>query len=504
MKTQMKTIATKISAILLAGVSMAGLQSCDYLDIEPEKTLPGESVDYTRTEEMYEAVSGCYAAVRTYNMHWILNLLTVIRDGDVWSGRTDDQGDLVTMGNTYIYNSAWWGINETWRNYYQIIRICNSALSSLDEYEAHITSEDDMKRCRSYRGEVKIIRSLAYYRLAQFFGNVPILADNYQTDYTPSERNVVYEYVLRDLDYAMTYTPKVRPNQMEHVGAFSGYTAQALAAKVYLQMGNYEKVEELTDGMISSGLFTLYNDYYQLWKIPGRLCDESLAECQVTDFGMGSGDYIGVDQFFNCAGPTISNPNTTLQSTGGWNFVGYFDSFYDWAIDRGETVRATTTFLVGGTETPSGDYVAPAGNANNTNIWNGKWYLPLEQITPGRTEYGCNNNVRILRYADVLLMNAEAKVRLGRNGDEPFNAVRRRAAMPELRNVDVDMILDERRMELCCEWGERYADLVRTGKAAQVLGPKGWSPDKTYFPIPSEQLDLAPELMNPPYTSLER
>ena len=50
MKTQMKTIATKISAILLAGVSMAGLQSCDYLDIEPEKTLPGESVDYTRTE----------------------------------------------------------------------------------------------------------------------------------------------------------------------------------------------------------------------------------------------------------------------------------------------------------------------------------------------------------------------------------------------------------------------------------------------------------------------
>ena len=219
---------------------------------------------------------------------------------------------------------------------------------------------------------------------------------------------------------------------------------------------------------------------------------------------MGSGDYIGVDQFFNCAGPTISNPNTTLQSTGGWNFVGYFDSFYDWAIDRGETVRATTTFLVGGTETPSGDYVAPAGNANNTNIWNGKWYLPLEQITPGRTEYGCNNNVRILRYADVLLMNAEAKVRLGRNGDEPFNAVRRRAAMPELRNVDVDMILDERRMELCCEWGERYADLVRTGKAAQVLGPKGWSPDKTYFPIPSEQLDLAPELMNPPYTSLER
>ena len=313
---------------------------------------------------------------------------------------------------------------------------------------------------------------------------------------------MVYEYALIDLDYAMKNTPKVRPNQMEHVGAFSGYTAQALAAKIYLQMGDYQQVKTLTDEMINSGLFQLYPDYYQMWKIPGRLCDESLAECQVTDFGLGSGDYIGVDQFFNCAGPTISNDNTVLKSTGGWNFVGYFDSFYNWAIERGETVRATTTFLVGGTTTPSGDLVKAAGNPNNTNIWNGKWYLPLEQFTEGRTTYGSNNNVRILRYADVLLMNAEAKVRLGENGDTPFNLVRKRANMPELTNVTVDQIIDERRMELCCEWGERYADLIRTGKAASVLGPKGWTVDKTYFPIPQTQLDLAPDLLNEPFTTL--
>ncbi|MDE5656074.1 MAG: RagB/SusD family nutrient uptake outer membrane protein, partial [Muribaculaceae bacterium] len=135
-------------------------------------------------------------------------------------------------------------------------------------------------------------------------------------------------------------------------------------------------------------------------------------------------------------------------------------------------------------------------------IWNGKWYLPLEQFTEGRTTYGSNNNVRILRYADVLLMNAEAKVRLGENGDTPFNLVRQRANMPELTNVTVDQILDERRMELCCEWGERYTDLVRTGKAASVLGPNGWTVDKTYFPIPQTQLDLAPDLLNEPFTTL--
>lgn len=499
----------KFHKIILAaalGLSMAtALPSCDYLDIEPEKTLPGESVDYTQTEDMYSVVSGCYSTIRRNNMHWIVNLLTIIRDGDVWSGRVDDQGDLVAMGNRYQYNSSWWGIGETWRNYYQMIRISNEALTMLDEYAKNITNDNDMKKYRSYCGEVRIIRALAYYRLAQFFGNVPILNNNYQDDFTPSVRNVVYEYALLDLEYAMTNTPKVRPNQMEHVGAFSGYTAQTLAAKIYYQMGDYEKVKTLTDEMINSGLFELYPDYYQLWKIPGRLCDESLAECQVTDFGLGSGDYIGIDQFFNCAGPTITNENTALKSTGGWNFVGYFDSFYDWAIKRGETIRATTSFLIGGTTTPSGDLVQKAGNPNNTNMWNGKWYLPLEQFTEGRTTYGSNNNVRILRYADVLLMNAEAKVRLSGPGagDTPFNLVRKRAQMPELTNVTVDQIIDERRMELCAEWGERYADLIRTDKAAQVLGPNGWTKEKTYFPIPQAQIDLAPELENEPYTELK-
>ena len=100
-------------------------------------------------------------------------------------------------------------------------------------------------------------------------------------------------------------------------------------------------------------------------------------------------------------------------------------------------------------------------------------------MTPGRTKYGANNNVRIFRYADVLLMNAEAKVRLGKDGDAPLKLVRDRAKMSEIDNATVDQILDERRMELVCEWGERYNDLIRTGKAASVLGSKGWTEDKT-------------------------
>ena len=506
MKLNIKNIIG--GAVLAAGAVV--LPSCnDFLDVTQEKTLPGESIDYSDVSAMYEPVSGCYAAIRANNMHWIVNLLMSTRDGDVWSGRVDDQGELVLIGNSYVYNnSSFWGINEYWRVFYQIIRYCNEALVNLDNY-AEYCSGSMVQTNRAYAGEVKIIRALAYYRLVQLFGDVPILFTNDQVDFTRYQRNVVYEYILQDLEYAMANTPKVRPNQMEHVGAFSAYTAETLAAKVCLNLGGftgnstyYERVRQYTQDIIDNGNFSLYPDYYQLWKIPGRLCDESIAECQVTDFGLGEGDYIGVDQFFNCAGPTISNDNTYLKSTGGWTFVGYFDSFLDWAYNRGETIRATTSFLIGGTTTPSGDYVSPVGNPQNTNNWNGKWYVPLEQFTPGRSQYGDNNNVRILRYADVLLMNAEAKVRLGQNGDAPFNMVRKRADMPEISNVTVDQILEERRMELCCEWGERYADLIRTGNAANVLGPNGWTPDKTYFPIPQTQIDLAPSLKNTPYTSL--
>lgn len=490
----MKINFKNIFAAAALSLTMVALPSCDYLDIEPEKTLPGESLDYTRTEDMYGAVSGCYSSIRTNNMHWIVNLMTVIRDGDVWSGRVDDQGDLVTMGNAYQYNSSWWGVNETWRNYYQMIRICNEALGILDNYAQHISDENDMAKYRSYCGEVRIIRALAYYRLAQFFGNVPILNNNYQDNFTPSTREVVYEYALIDLDYAMKNTPKVRPNQMEHMGAFSGYTAQALAAKIYLQLGNYQQVKTLTDEMINSGLFQLYPDYYQMWKIPGRLCNESLAECQVTDFGLGSGDYIGVDQFFNCAGPALSNP-TLGRTFGGWNFVGYTDSFQAWVAARNETVRAETSFLRGGSTTRYGDVVGMPGNAQNTDCWNGKWYVPIEQVIDGRNTYGGDNNVRIIRYAEVLLMNAEALVRQGKSGDAPFNEVRRRADMPALTGVTLDQIIDERRMELCCEWGVRYEDLLRTDKANTL---EGWSADKAYFPVPADHLNDYPELKEDP------
>lgn len=494
----MKLLKKAIVYILPATILLGGTTACsDFIDIEPENKVAEESVDFSNTTNMYQPVVGVYSKVRTSGMHWANALLLFTRDGDVWSGRTDDQGTAVDFGRYFNYTNSFWALNNVWVTFYEIIRTANSALESLDSYAEYLSpGSNNYSTYESYCGEVRTIRAWAYYQLVTNFGPVVIYRDNYQTDFRRSSVEKVYDYIIEELEYSMEKLPRMRPNQMEHKGAVSAYTAEMMAAKTYLLKENYTKVETLTDDIINNGGFSLYPDYYNLFKIPGKLCDESLFECQVTDYGNGSGDYLGVDQWFNFQGTTLTEPETGL-SIGGWNFIGYEPEFVAWAKDRGETIRFETSFLRAEEYTREG-WKVRATSGTMTDCWNGKAYLPYNQMTLPRTTYGANNNVRILRYSEVLLMNSEAKIRQGKNGDSSYNLVRTRAEMPTKTGVTLEDVLDERRMELCSEWCNRYVDLVRTGKATTVLGSKGWTEAKTYWPIPSNQLDDLSDLLLDP------
>lgn len=503
----MKFLKKSLLYIFPAALLIGGTSCSDFLDKAPENKVPEESVDYTNLSNMYNPVSGVYGQVRVGGLHWITLAASVVRDDDVWSGRHDDQADLVSIGEKFIYSNSWWGFNETWNQHYKIIRYANAALNDLEQFKANIPAGDseDLRKYQVYQGEVRFLRAFAYYRLTQFFGDITILRSNEQTDMTRSKRDVVYRYMLdEDLDYAINNLPRVLPKDAEHPGAVTAYTAEALAAKVNLNMGNYSEVERLTDDIINDGKCELYGDFYNLFKLGGILCKESLFEILTTNFGVGSGDEIRPGEWFTFQGPA----NTGVVS--GWGFIGYRKQFIDWAAARGETVRATTTFLKGGETTPSGDFIAGTTNPTATNCWNGKAYLPESETVAGRG-YGSGNSIRMMRYADVLLMNSEAKIRLGKGGDYGINEVRKRAGLKALTGAKLQDVLDERRMEFAGEWGERYNDLVRTGQAAQLLNEgadsdesdnyiivNGWTADKTYYPIPAEQLENAPSLNNSP------
>ena len=502
----MKKIFKHIAFCIVSLVTLSfGMASCSFLEIDTENMIASSAVDYTKTSEMYQPVIGAYSKLRWPGMHWVNNILWTGRDDDMTSGRDNDQQDALRFGyrGGYQRPNSFWGLNNAWITAYDIIRTCNSTLEALDKYAEHIeagsTAYADYK---SYRGEVVTIQMWAYYMMASSFGACVILQDNNQTRFIRATQEHVCQYALEQLEKVIPDMRRVRPNEMVHQGAFTAFSAEALAARFAMLLGDFAKVESLTDDIIQNGGFSLYPDYYNLFKIPGKLCNESVMEVQVTDFGLATGDYIGIDQWFVCQGATLSGTvDGQPVSISGWNFMQYNRYFVDWCKERGETVRLETSVLESGTKTRDGFLI------EGSSYFNGKAYLPYDQMTAGNTEWGRNNNVRLLRYAEVLLMNAEAKVRNGKSGDAPFNEVRTRAAMPTKTGVTLDDILDERRMELCAEWGLRYTDLVRTGKAAEVLNDSKlvrdqaageWTEQKAYWPVPGLQLVNLPDLAKEP------
>jgi hypothetical protein len=305
------------------------------------------------------------------------------------------------------------------------------------------------------------------------------------------------------MDSSISFLEDARPNQASHKGAVTKYTALLIKAKAAADAaGNdngspyWDTVLSATNDIINSNLFSLYPDFYQLWKIPGKLSDESLLELQYTDFGTSTGTSVLPGAFFTFQGPSGDQHGNVV---AGWGFLSPTPAIISFFNSRNDSVRLKTSVLfAGATETsfvttPSGDKIY--GNSNAQTTFMGKAYTPGNQMTPGRTDYSSNNNVRVLRYADVLLLNAEAKVRKGQNGDVPFNLVRQRAKLSAVTGVTLQQVLDERRAEFACEWwGERYNDLIRTGQAATVLAPQGFAPGKEYVPVPQAQQDLNPNL----------
>lgn len=483
---------------LLVAIAFAfSLSSCsDFLDKLPENKVEAESVDYSRTEDMYMPVSGVYASARTKLAAWSFYGALMVRGDDV------DKGGSVTDQIEYTYASqfqneklaTFWALDGSWGNLYSMVSIVNSAQVSLDSYAKHIATETDKKLYAQYSAEIRFFRALAYFHLVNMWGDVPLLLDNQELNLFKSKKEEVLKYIYDELDFCIANLPAIRPNESVHLGAVTKYTAEALKAKLKMYNNEWEDVLALTDDIIGSGKFELYPDFYQLFKIPGKLCNESLLEYQFTDFGTGSGDIVQSDQWFNFQGP-----RNAKAPISGWAFMAATDKIRHLFKARGETVREVTTFLLAGATTPSGDAIDPVSVEGEPSAYNGKAYTPANQMTEGRTTYGDNNNIRVLRYADVLLMNAEAKVRLGQNGDAPLNLVRERAGMEPLAGATLDQILEERQVELALEWGERYYDLLRTDRAAAEL-PGFVKGESEYYPIPLNQIDLNPNLAEPAVT----
>lgn len=504
-----------IAVMLFAGITTA----CDDMLNEPlEREIIAD--DDTGSINMESLIYGAYG--KFYDIGWNVFPFISVRGDDV--NAAGDQAPLVDADRFNVDNSTWMG-NDVWQALYSDIITFNNMIEDIDLLNR---SAVNPALGEQYKAEIKVMRAFELLQAARVWGDVliPSVTSADQMINVPvSTHEQVMQHISDQMDEAIPLLPNLRPNQRtDKPGGITRYTALAVKAWANLEIKNYSEVAEATGAIIQSGLFSLEDDYYNLFKIPGKLSNENLLELQYSDFGQSSGaESSYLYAFF---GPNAWTP-AVAGSGGGWGFWEPTFKYIKFMIDRDEEKRlpVNVLFTKSGMDslieaapayaplpgyisnvTPDGDRIGtPDDGAEARALFSsGKHYLPSAQLTPGRTGYGTNNNFRCIRYAHILLMHAEALVSGATSSvmsaSDAVNLVRDRADLAPIAGVTIDDVLDEKFAELAMEWGTRFEDLVRHDRTEELnsMDSKGnswtFTPEDRFMPYPQEQIDILPYL----------
>nr|MBI1231273.1 RagB/SusD family nutrient uptake outer membrane protein [Cytophagales bacterium] len=496
-----------LSVFLSAGIFVSCM---DKLDEPLENQFIVEGTDYSQSSNMILLLYGAYAELN--NLQWESFPIISVRGDDV--NPAGDQFPL-TETDAFRYDRNFWMYNSTWLNLYTDLLRWHGAIEEIQKYEE---AGANAANAQQYIAEIKVMQGLELIHLARLWGGILIPSESQPShlfDVEVSTFEEVMQHVSGLMDEAIPLLPAIHPNQRTDIsGGITRFTALAVKAMANLEMGNYPAVAAATGEIIGSNQFALEPDYYQLFKIPGKLNDEYLLEFQYSDFGQASGTV--TRYLWDFFGPASWNPSVSGASTG-WGFWEPTTKYIKFMLDRGEESRLQTTVLF----TPDGiealrndpnyqnlpswiSNVSPDGDVFNNhpryNYLSGKFYLPSTQLTPGRFSYGENNNFPVIRYAEVLLMHAEAMVNGASSAEmtavEAVNEVRQRAGLEPLSSVTLEEVLDEKFAEFGTEWGIRFYDLMRYERYGELdYGGRDFEPAMHRFlPYPLEQQDILPQI----------
>lgn len=459
----------------------------------------------------------------------IYGLYGAIRNGDVagqgfggipWLGiqnfRSDDSekgsspsdgADWGVIYDQFQYVKDHWSTNTYWDHHYLLISLANTALQTADSLA--LNGPADVIN----RAEARFFRAFAYFDLVRTYGQVPKIdfrvykvADANKPKASVAE---IFALIDSDLNFAMANLP-IDWSNAAGVSRFPGrltrYAAIALQAKSYLYRnpdntgkasGNWAGTLGLCQQIITSGKYALEPNFARIWTIAGENGSESIFEIQASVGANGTDNYFSwhaIAQGVRGAGDWDL----------GWGWNSPTQALVDAYTDPADKRKNATVLFSGGTD----DYgrTVPTVPTVPRAYWNKKVYPePSEQTRTGNRQGGWVNQ-RVLRYADVLLMAAEAANELGGAANQALavaylNQVRVRAGLGAVAFTTQaamrTMIQNERRLELALE-GDRFFDLVRWGLANAVLGPNGYTNRHRYYPIPQPAIDLYNQLVPNP------
>lgn len=486
---------------------LLAMSSCtDKFDDPFENTSFTSDVNYAIGENMILPLLGAYYGL--YTRGWEEPLTLGVRGDDVNAG--GDQPPLQEQDN-FNYLASHWNLNTLWQGHYSDVINVFSAMDEIEKYR--LAGADDVL-ADQYIAECRVIRAYLYLNIARSFGGGIVIdqLDNIQNIPVSSKAEMM-QYVVEEMNQVIPLLPDVNPNKRSDIkGGVTRFTAYALQAIAFQELKDYQGVVTATSAIISSGEYELASDFYQLFKKAGKLDDEIILEFQYSDFNQGEGDqFIHNFEPFGIGGwtPVVAGAG------GGWGFYEPTTKYIKFMLDRGETVRLETSVVFtpdGISELETEGLTLPAwvsntnreGDVFNNNVRllfaSGKHIQPSTELVDGRTTLGSNKNLIVIRYAEMLLMYAEALTRgatsdISMTAEEAVNMVRNRAGLTELNNVTTEDVLDEKFAELAMEWGKRYYDMVRTENTAELTHEgKVFSMDKAYLPFPADQVSELPQL----------
>ena len=455
--------------ILAVAVSIFALSACDLLEEKPESFISPSNF-YKNSADAVAAVNAVYdvvSSIGVYNqcMWWVADMST----DDVTAGVGVNNLSILQI-DSYTHSSLNNRLDLLWQTTFDGINRANQVLSHVPDIDMDVALKTRIL------GEARFLRGLFYFNLVRIFGPVPILTvetgsltDDLGVSRSPVED--VYALILEDLGVAESGLAVKMTG--DDVGRATQGAAKSLLAKVYLTRGEWDKAaskaKEVIDNAATYG-YDLWANYAEAFTTANENGKESVFSAQFS-----SGIQEGSSMMIYCL------PRNTIVGQGFSSFVPTTDIYNSYEPnDARKTFTYWTTFTKG-TQTIT---FSPA-------IY--KYNDPAATNTAD-----ASTNYPVIRYADVLLMYAEAANELGQT-DEALtyiNQVRTRAKLTSLSGLSSDGIRDavlkERRLELAFE-GHRWFDLVRTGRLVSTLRAKGNTNIQDYhvlYPVPQRDIDV--------------
>lgn len=482
-------------------VMVLGFFSCEsFLEESPKHLVTIENY-YKTEQDALSAVNSVYAYFNSYSTgstagvyHSTFWVTAGLASDELLNNQIGSpQFDQLDNFSHIPKNSA---LEEIWAIHYKTITLANIAIERIPTIEM-----DETLRAR-FVGEAKFLRGLLYFNLVRMYGKVPLVIQENAELYPPqSEIDLIYDQIITDLSEAYPVLPKSYPIGNGRGRATWG-AAKSLLAKVYLTTKQWDLAAANAKDVIDSKEYSLWEDFADVFKLSSRGGKEAV-------FSIGFGDGGGAISFWEVGQFLVRLLPSELSVEGVQNAQGWqiptmylFDS-YDIDDRRREVTFITEIHNTDGTTKTIRPYIQ--------KYWD-------RDAEPKGNE--SSNDFPVIRYAEVLLIYAEALNEIGgANTDaalDYINMVRKRAryngttyenALPDYSGLNQvqtrEAILKERMFELAGE-GHRWFDLVRFNKLeAQVkLAKPTITPTaKNYlFPIPQYEIDLNKNLVqNPNY-----